>query len=129
MSSIQNTPWKDLSKIKNLFKLDFPVATFEIFSFFQSLPLKQWKQLKSGHREIQFQQLIVIAKIFWIEAIQGYPNIDSYFAFDNFICVWKCIKVEQKNTSLPTSQVQGLLWTSLTSAIIFFQVISQIQKV
>ena len=31
MSSIQNTPWKDLSKIKNLFKLDFPKATFELF--------------------------------------------------------------------------------------------------
>ena len=35
---------KHLEKIqaKNLFKLNFPVATFEIFSFFQSLPLKQY---------------------------------------------------------------------------------------
>ena len=40
MSSIQNTPWKDLSKIKNLLKLDFPVATFELF------PLPEWKRLK-----------------------------------------------------------------------------------
>ena len=64
MSSIQNTPWKDLSTIKNLYKLDFPVATFERFSFFQSLPLKQWKYLKSGRREIQFIQVLDFAKIF-----------------------------------------------------------------
>ena len=41
MSSVQNSPWKDLSNIKNLFKLDFPAAIFERFYFFQSLPLKQ----------------------------------------------------------------------------------------
>ena len=47
MSSIQNTPWKDLSNINYLLKLDFPTATFEKFPFFQSLPLKQWKYLKA----------------------------------------------------------------------------------
>ena len=39
-SAFQNTPWKGLSIIKHLFKLNFPVATFEIF------PLFQWKILK-----------------------------------------------------------------------------------
>ena len=39
--SFQNTPWKDLSTIKNLLKLDFPPATFEIFSSLQ------WKRLKN----------------------------------------------------------------------------------
>ena len=46
MSSIQNTTCKDISNNNNIFKLDFPVVTFEIFPFFQSLPLKQWKHLK-----------------------------------------------------------------------------------
>ena len=72
-------------------KLDFPVATFERFLFFQSIPLKQWKYLKSGRREIQFQQVLDIDKIFsrcvWIEDIEGYPNLDSYFAFNYLVCV------------------------------------------
>ena len=41
---IQHTPWPlDVSNIINLLKRDFPAATFERFSLFQSLPLKQWK--------------------------------------------------------------------------------------
>ena len=52
MSSFQNTPWKDLSNIKKLLKLDFHVATFEIFSLFQLKRLKTWKYLKVGIGEI-----------------------------------------------------------------------------
>ena len=63
MSSIQNTPWIDLSNINYLFKLDFPAPRFEIFPLFQSLPLKQWKYLKSGNREIKFYQVFDLAKV------------------------------------------------------------------
>ena len=45
------------------------LAIFEKFSFFQSLPLKQWK-----------------------EVVQGYLNLDSYLAFQDLGCVWECIK-------------------------------------
>ena len=57
---------------------------------FERFPLKQRNYLKNVSREIQFQQVIDIAKI---EDIQGYPNLDSYFAFDCLECVWECIKV------------------------------------
>ena len=59
--------------------------------------------------------------MFWIKDIQDYPNLESYFEFDYLVCVWEGSKVEQKNTTLPSSQVHGLLWASLTSAIIFFK--------
>ena len=74
------------------------------------------KYLTSDHREIQS---VAIQGVFWIEDSQGYLNLDSYFAFHYLVYVWECIKVQQNNTILPISQVQGLLWTSLTSAIIF----------
>ena len=64
--------------------------------------------------------LRIFQGVFWIEDIEGYPNLDSYFAFNYLVCVWECIEVEQKNTVLQSSQVQGLLWTSLTSAINVF---------
>ena len=61
--------------------------------------------------EIQFKQVFdfvkIFARCFWIEDIQGYPNLDSYFAFDYLVCVWECIKVGQKNTILPSTQVPG----------------------
>ena len=46
MSSIQNTHWKAIRNINSLLKLDFPVATFGIFSLFQWKRLKKWKSLK-----------------------------------------------------------------------------------
>ena len=46
--------------------------------------------------------------VFWPEDIQGYPNLDSFFAFNYLVCVWECIKVYEKNTILPSSQVNGL---------------------
>ena len=66
------------SNIKNLLKLDFPTASFEIFSIFQSLQLKQWKYLKSGSREIQFQQVFDIAKIFPMCVLErGRPELSK----------------------------------------------------
>ena len=41
MGSIQNTSWIDHSNINNLFKLDFPAATFGTFLLFQSLPRRR----------------------------------------------------------------------------------------
>ena len=85
------------------------------------LPLKQWKYLKSGRSEIQFQQGIDNAKIFPRCVLdRRHPGLsESWFIF----CIWlfgMCVGMHQslaKNTILPSSQVQGLLWTSLTSAI------------
>ena len=123
------------------FKLDFPVATFETFLLFQWKRLKTWKSIKSGVRKIQFKQVLILLRsfqgVFSIKAIQGYPNLDSYFAFNYLVCVWECITVghtklnfaKYPNSILPSIQVQGLLWTILTSAISFFQGIWQIQHV
>ena len=97
MSSIQNTPCKDLSKIKNLFKLGFPVATFEIFSFFQWVPLKHGNISKVAAWKSNLNKYLILLRsfqgVFWIEDIQGYPNLDSYFAFHLLVCVLECIKV------------------------------------
>ena len=86
-----------------------------IFSFFR--PTSSTETMKiGGAREIQ--QLFDFAKIFgvfWIENIQGYSNLDLYVAFNYLVCVWECIKVDQKYQIFPHSQ--------------FVQVISQIQKV
>ena len=46
MSSIQNTSWKDLSNINNLFELYFPDATLEMFTF---LNLFLWNNINASY--------------------------------------------------------------------------------
>ena len=45
--------------------------------------------------------------VFWIEDIEGYNNLDSYFAFNYLVCVWECIEVEQKIQFCQVAKFRG----------------------
>ena len=94
----------DLSNGNNLFKLHFTATSFDRFPLFQSISLKQFTYIKSN-----------------CVNIQGYLNVDSYIAINYLVQVCECIKIQQKNTILIISQLHGLLWTSLTNKVCFFQ--------
>ena len=89
MSSFQNTPSKDLSIIKNLLKLDFPPTPFEIFSLFQWNRLKIGNLLEVAGEKFNFNKFLIMLRsfqgMFWKEEVQGYLNLDSYFAFQSAI--------------------------------------------
>ena len=65
MSSIQDTLERSWISLRPLLRY------FHCFS-------AKWKSIKSDGREIQFKQVIYVAKIYprcgWIKDIQGYPN-------------------------------------------------------
>ena len=96
-----------------LLKLFSPPATFEIFSVEE---IENGNLSKVARGKFNFDQFFILLRsfqgVFWKENVQGYLHLDSIFAFHSLICVWECIKDQQKNTILPSSHIQGLFWTS-----------------
>ena len=88
---VHNNPWTWLLGKIVLFAKFWGIPTHipnnQMQIMFQWKRLKKWKSLKSGRREIQFQQGNIIAKIFPICVLdRGHPGL-SHFAFDCLICV------------------------------------------
>ena len=125
MSSFQNTHWKDPSNIKNLLKFDFPPATFYRFTFFNLFHWNNENVSKVAGGKSNFNMFFILLRsllgVFWKEDVQGYLNLDLSLPFIfGYVC-GNALKIS-KNTILPSSQVQGLSWTSLTIVIIFSNV-------
>ena len=101
---------KHLGKILTI-SIGFPCRHFWHIFNISVKETKKWKSLKSGGREIQFQQVFNIAKIFpgvfWKKDVQGNLNLESYFAFHNLVCVWECIKDKQKKQVCKVAKFRG----------------------